>query len=319
VSTSPREWLVDRGYGAGWQLVRALPAGVAERVFRAGADRAIRRGGAGVAQLRKNLARVVPDATPDELDELVREGMRSYARYWRETFQLPAMDLDALRSRLDGQITGVEHLEAGLAAGRGVILALPHSGNWEIPGIWLVGHSGRFTTVAERLRPESLFERFVAYREALGFEILPLTGGALSPASVLASRLRENRVVCLVADRDLSTSGVPVKFFGELAQLPAGPAHLAATTGAALIPAGNWYTPDGWGFRAHPPIYVGDRRQITAAAQSLADAFAEDIAAHPTDWHMMQTLWFDDLSERQQEVLARASRRANRDQGGGAR
>lgn len=319
MSTSPREWLVDMGYGAGWRLVRALPSGMAERLFRAGADRAVRRGGAGVAQLRKNLSRVVPHATPGELDELVREGMRSYARYWRETFRLPSMDLDALRSQLDGQIAGVEYLDAGLAAGKGAILALPHSGNWEVPGVWLVGHSGQFTTVAERLRPEALFERFVAYREGLGFEILPLTGGAQAPASILASRLRENRVVCLIADRELSTSGVPVEFFGELAQLPAGPAHLAATTGAALIPVGCWYTPTGWGFKAHPPIEVPGRRQIIAATQSLADAFAADIAAHPTDWHMLQKLWFDDLPERQQEVLARANRRANRELDGDSR
>ncbi|WP_341477338.1 phosphatidylinositol mannoside acyltransferase [Actinomycetospora cinnamomea] len=316
VSTPPspaagaRSSLAERagelGYAAGWRLVREVPAPVARWAFARGADLAARRGGRGTRRLRANLARVRPDADDAELDALTAAGLRSYARYWREAFRLPAMDHEALVRRLDPMVQGREHLDAALASGRGAVVALPHSGNWDMAGLWLVAHSGRFTTVAERLRPESLYERFVAYRESLGFEILPMTGGE-HPVRGLVRALRAGRVVCLVADRDLSAHGVPVTFFGGRATMPPGPAALAASTGAALLPVGLWFTDggddgdggadgagEGWGFRIHPPVDVADRSAVPAATQRLADHFAADIAEHPTDWHMLQRVWRDE-------------------------
>ncbi|MDD7965067.1 phosphatidylinositol mannoside acyltransferase [Actinomycetospora lemnae] len=286
----------ELGYAAGWRLVRTIPEPVARWAFRAGADLAARRGGPGTRRLRANLARVRPDLGPEALDALTRAALRSYARYWREAFRLPGTDHAVLARR--PVVEGQEHLDAALAAGKGAVVALPHSGNWDMAGLWLVAHSGRFTTVAERLKPESLYERFVAYRESLGFEILPMTGGE-APVRGLLRALREGRVVCLVADRDLSAHGVPVTFFGARATMPPGPASLAATTGAALLPVGLWFSTDpvtgeeGWHFRIHPPVPVPGREAVPAATQRVADAFAGDIAEHPEDWHMLQRIWTD--------------------------
>jgi len=240
---------------------------------------------------------VCPQADEAELDALTAAGLRSYARYWREAFRLPAMDHAALARQLDPHIAGREHLDEALDAGRPLVLALTHSGNWDVAGLWLVARTGRFTTVAERLQPESLYERFVAYRESLGFEILPMTGGE-SPVRGLLRALHAGRVVCLLADRDLSAHGVPVTFFGATASMPPGPAVLSATTGAALLPVACWFTDDpvageGWGFRIHPPVPVPDRAAVPGATQRLADIFAADIAEHPTDWHMLQRVWRD--------------------------
>ncbi|MEC3976765.1 phosphatidylinositol mannoside acyltransferase [Amycolatopsis sp. H20-H5] len=286
--------LSDLGYAAGWRLARMLPASAGATAFSLGADLAAKRDGAGVQQLRSNLARVVPQADEVELDELTRRALRSYARYWHETFRLPSMDQREVSKKVAASITGVENLDAALAEGNGAVMALPHSGNWDIAGVWLADYLGGFTTVVERLKPESLFNRFVAYRESLGFEILPLTGDS-SAMRVLLKRLRENKAICLVGDRDLTSSGIPVKFFGEQTRMPGGPARLAATTGAALIPAGCWFTEDGWQIRLHPRIRVNAREEVPAATQALADIFAGDIAAHPTDWHMLQKFWLADL------------------------
>lgn len=301
------ERLADAGYGAGWRIVRTLPEGVARSLFTFGADRVARRPGAGAAQLRRNLARVVPQAGPAELDDLVRQALRSYARYWCEAFRLPTMDHDALCRNVQPQITGYEYVDAAIAEGAGVIIALPHSGNFDVIGTWAARRYGRFATVAERLRPESLFQRFVTYRESLGFEILPLTGGDQYTFRVLLRRLHANRMVCLVSDRDLSATGVPVTFFGERTRMPGGAATLAAMTGAPLLPLGCWFTDDGWGFRVHPPIAVSSRAAVAAATQSLADVFAGDIAAHPADWHMMQPLWLADLPPGRLNTLVEAS------------
>ena len=306
-----RERAIGAGYAAGWGLVKGLPKGMSRRAFRAAADAATVRNGKGPQQLRKNLRRVVGPAVSElRMDALVGEALRSYARYWLETFTLETMDHGVLLDSFERNNTGVHHLDAAIEAGRGVVLALPHSGNWDASGLWLVHHSGPFTTVAERLKPDSVFDRFVAYRESLGFEILPLTGGERPPAERLAERLRQNRVVCLLADRDLSRSGVEVSFFGEPARMPPGPALLAATTGASLHAARPFFTDDGgWGHDVGPPIQLPEgrlRERVVAGTQLLADHFARGIAGRPTDWHMLQKLWLADLTARPEPAAAPA-------------
>src|SRR5258708_31749158 len=185
-----------------------------------------------------NLRRVAAQAgTERELDALVAEAMRSYARYWLETFRLPKMDHAAVAARVDSQTFGTEHLAAAVQAGRGFILGLPHVGNYDVAGLWLIDRYGRpFTTVAERLKPAWLFDLFLAYRQSIGMEVLALTGGEQPPTTVLTERLKAGGGVCLVADRDLSRHGGEVGFFGERRPRPAGPAFLARTPGAARWP-----------------------------------------------------------------------------------
>jgi KDO2-lipid IV(A) lauroyltransferase len=279
--------VTDAAYATGWSLVRALPDGVAHRLFRAGADLAAARGGAAVDRLRANLSRVAPTA---DADELVQAGLRSYARYWCEVFRLPVTSAERIRSGME-LVDPDDLLLGGARSGRGVVLALPHSGNWDIAGAWLVGQGVPFTTVAERLRPEALYDRFVAFREGLGMEVLPLTGGQ-PPFDLLAERLRAGGALCLLADRDLSARGVDVDFFGARARMPAGPAALALRTGAALVPVTLSFAGEGWRTTVHPEVPVAD---VAAATQGLADAFAAGIAEHPEDWHMLQRLWLDDL------------------------
>jgi phosphatidylinositol dimannoside acyltransferase len=292
----------DWAYAAGWMAVRGMPEFAARIAFDAGARYAARHGGP--EQLRKNLARVVGVPPAEVPDALMRASLASYGRYWREVFRLPTMNHGALARRLDHSFVGLDNLDAALAAGRGVVLALPHSGNWDMGGVWLAQTHGRLTTVAERLKPESLYRRFIAYRERLGFEVLPLSGGERPPYEVLCDRLRDNRAVCLMADRDLTHTGVQVDFFGEATRMPAGPAKLAIKTGAALLTAHCWFEEDGWGFSIHSALDTtgGDVQAIT---QALADRFATNIAAHPEDWHMLQPQWLADLSTERRVELAR--------------
>ncbi|MFI9830174.1 phosphatidylinositol mannoside acyltransferase [Streptomyces sp. NPDC051913] len=294
---SAQDRLTDAVYGLGWGAVKKLPEPVAVRLGRTIADLAWKKRGKGVQRLESNYARVVPDASPERLAELSRAGMRSYLRYWMESFRLPAWSAERVRTGFDPE--DVHHLTDGIASDRGVILALPHMANWDLAGAWVTTKlETPFTTVAERLKPESLYDRFVAYREGLGMEVLPHSGG--SAFGTLARRLRDGGLVCLVAERDLSSSGVEVQFFGEVTRIPAGPALLAQQTGALLLPVTLWYddSPVMRG-RVHPPIEVpesGTRAEKTSVmAQALADAFASGIADHPEDWHMLQRLWLKDL------------------------
>ncbi|MET8581910.1 phosphatidylinositol mannoside acyltransferase [Streptomyces collinus] len=294
---SAADRLSDTLYGVGWGTVKKLPEPVAVRLGRTIADLAWKQRGKGVLRLEANYARVVPDATPERLRALSRAGMRSYLRYWMESFRLPAWSAERVRSGFDPK--DIHRLTDALASGQGVILALPHLANWDLAGAWVTTKlQTPFTTVAERLKPETLYDRFVAYREGLGMEVLPHSGG--SAFGTLARRLRDGGLVCLVADRDLSASGVEVDFFGEKARMPAGPALLAQQTGALLLPVTLWYddSPVMKG-QVHPPIEApesGTRAEKTSVmTQALADAFATGIADHPEDWHMLQRLWLADL------------------------
>jgi KDO2-lipid IV(A) lauroyltransferase len=293
----------DWAYAAGWMAVRAVPEFAARTAFDTGARYAARHGGPD--QLRKNLARVIGVPPADVPEELMCASLASYGRYWREAFRLPTMDLPAVARQLDAAFRGVDNMEKGLAAGRGVVMALPHSGNWDMAGVWLAQTHGTFTTVAERLEPESLYRRFIAFREGLGFEVLPLSGGERPPFEVLCERLRDNRLVCLMAERDLTRTGVEIDFFGEATRMPAGPAKLAIATGAALLPVHCWFEDNGWGVEMHPALDCtsGDVRVIT---QALADQFATNIAAHPADWHMLQPQWLADLSDARRARLKEA-------------
>nr|WP_278724145.1 phosphatidylinositol mannoside acyltransferase [Corynebacterium accolens] len=290
-----KEDVAAAGYLAGWKVVRRLPQPVARTIFRWVADFASDNG-RGMDGLRRNLTRVV--GAENVTRELVRDSMRSYMRYWMEAFRLPAIHSDPqLHERLMGGLEGLEHFDASAQSGRGVILALPHSGNWDMAGVFLVGHYGQFTTVAERLRPEVLFDAFVDYREELGFEVLPLTGGPATPFARLKEALEEGGVVCLLAERDITRSGITVDFMGEEANMAAGPAQLAIETGAALHVVHSWFEGDGWGLSVSPEVEVTDIQETT---QRMADGFAANIRRHPADWHMLQPQWNEDVEQRRQ-------------------
>lgn len=291
--------LVDAGFGAGWAAVKRLPEPIVDRSFRALADRTYRKDARSVRQLRANLARVVPDARPATLEATTHEGVRRYMRYWSEAFRLPAWTPDRLRATFTLE-QGLDHLDAAVAAGTGAVMLTSHSGNWDHAGAWACDRYGGLVTVAERLKPEGLYDKFVAYRESLGMEVLP--HGDEETFRTLLRRLKEGKLVCLVADRDLSGSGVPVDFFGERTSMPGGPALLSLLTGAPIMLVDLWHVEDGLRGRVHPPLTHPEglprKEAVASLTQSIADGFAVSIREHPEDWHMMQPLWHADLPRR---------------------
>ena len=287
--------LSDVGFGIGWGAVRHLPEPVVDRGFRAIADRTYRKEGPGVHQLRSNLARVLDAESRGALEDVTRDNLRLYMRYWSEVFRLPAWDGARMRESFTLR-SGVDLLDEAVNSGRGAIMVASHSGNWDLAGAWACDRYGGITTVAEQLRPQALFDKFVAYRQSLGMEVLPL--GSSDTLRTLVRRLREGRLVCLVADRDISGTGVPVDFFGDTASIPAGPATMSLMTGAPIMPVRLWHTADGLQARVDPALPIpttGDRpERVLELTQTMADALADSIREHPADWHMLQRLWLSD-------------------------
>jgi lauroyl/myristoyl acyltransferase len=298
-----KERLISAAFGVAWTLMCWMPESCARGAFMLGADISWRRHRPGVQVLEGNLRRVIgKDADARQLRSLSRTALRSYARYYLEAFRIQVIPRDRLLGH-GMHLTGEDNLKLTLdylRNGRGVIYALPHMGNFEQAGAWVIANgAGSFTTVAERLKPESVYRRFLTFRRRLGFEVLPTTGGP-HPFGVMAQRLRGGKLVCLVADRDLSETGVEVDFFGEKALLPAGPAALAVQTGAALMPVSCWFVgKTEWGGQVHDEIPVpgsGTRGEKAAVmTQQLASVFEQAIREHPQHWHMLQRVFLADL------------------------
>ena len=284
-------------YFAGWRVVRWLPESTAYKLAYSVSDFLVRRNGKSVQRLRSNLSRTQPGMTTLDLDLLVIEAMRSYMRYWCDTFRLP--DWSKKRILESVTVTNEHLLIDAIAAKTGVIVAVPHAGNWDHAGAYFCAKGIRLVTVAERLKPEKLFLKFLAYRQAMGMEVLPLDGRVLN---TLEERLNEGALVALVSDRDLSRSGIEVEFFGGKARMPAGPALLALRTKAPLITAFVSYTESGVHieFRNIMVPSAGDESsKVKEIVQMTAQYFEDGISESPEDWHMLQRIWIDgDFKER---------------------
>jgi KDO2-lipid IV(A) lauroyltransferase len=180
-----------------------------------------------------------------------------------------------------------------MAEGKGVVIALPHSGNWDHAGAYFCQQGIPLVTVAEILKPEKLFKKFLQYREEMGFEVLGLDSRAFV---TLIQRARQKRLIALVADRDLSASGITVDFFGHQAKMPAGPAVLAIREGVPLVAAHVSYTDSGIHIEFNEvelPEITTEEERIQETVQRTANLFATGIAKSPQDWHMLQRIWID--------------------------
>ena len=284
-------------YFIGWRIVRWLPEKSTYRLFYKIADILVKRNGKSVQRLRSNLARTQPGITTLNLDLLVIDAMRSYMRYWCDTFRFPDWSPERVRETVT--VTNEHLLVDAIEAKTGVIVSLPHAGNWDHAGAYFCAKGIHLVTVAERLKPEKLFLKFLEYREVMGMEVLPLDGRVLG---TLAQRLRQGELVALVSDRDLSRTGINVNFFGGPSRMPAGPALLALKTNAPLLTAFVSYTESGIHIDFKLvilPSAGSDEEKVSEIVQMSAKQFEEGISEHPEDWHMLQRIWTDgDFVER---------------------
>ena len=289
------ETFVYWGYNLAWKIIRWIPEGKAYSLADRFADFVYARNGKGVNRLRTNYQRVRPELDKAQLEFLVNAGMRSYLRYWCDTFRFPAWSKERLLSTTVCE--NESFLRDPIAEKRGCIVALPHAGNWDHAGAYFCATGIPLTTVAEHLKPEKLFRKFLEYRTAIGMEVLDLDSRSIA---VLSQRLRAGKLVALVADRDLSKNGIPVNFFGTGGQMPAGPALLAIQTGADLITAFVKYEEVGiriiFGEAIAVPATGSVQEKAAVMTQVIADRFAEQLVIHTVDWHMLQRIWRDDAN-----------------------
>jgi phosphatidylinositol dimannoside acyltransferase len=316
---------VARLFAFAWRVVGKVPDPVVRGAFRLVADVAWLRRGAGVRQLEANLGRVRPQAAPDEIRRLSLLGMRSYMRYYGESFARVGVKPEQIDARV--RLVDPGEVVATMNEGRMVVMALGHLGNWDLAGAWATRNLGRTVTVAERLKPEALFQEFLRFREGIGLEIIPLTngagagGGGVFRELVRAARQPTAGLIPLLADRDLTARGVEVDLFGERARVAAGPAALAVSTGAPLCATSITYerltgarrraAGTAWGIVIEfgrlltVPDDVPKADRVAVLTQAWVDDLGRGIARAPQDWHMLQKVFVADLDpERYAKTLA---------------
>jgi phosphatidylinositol dimannoside acyltransferase len=292
-----RARLVELAYPAyrlAERLACALPSGVVPWIvwLSGGLAASVLRGRR--RMVARHLRRVRGDVGDRELRRAVRATFRSYAAYWFDLFRMCRLDRRALDARVDAE--GLEHLDAALAEGRGVILATPHLGSWDLGGAWLAGRGYPLVAVVERLRPRRLLDWFVAVRRRIGIEVVVRDRDV---GDRLAEALDRNEVVVLVCDRDLSGRGVEVELFGERTTLPNGPARFARRCGAAIVPVAVYAVGGGRHCGVvRPPLWVEPTADADAdlrrASQRLAGELEVLIRRAPEQWHLLQPNWPSD-------------------------
>jgi KDO2-lipid IV(A) lauroyltransferase len=306
---------VAAAYTFAWRHASKVPEPILRGAFMVAADVAWLRRGAGVRRMEANYARVRPDLDARAVRRLARSGMRSYLRYFREAFTLQALTPEQITARVRAE--GLEHLRPVLEDGASAALALAHLGNWDLAGAWGGPNLAPVLTVAEKLEPEELYQEFVAFRESVGIEVLGLGDPGVFRTLVRGAKAG-GRIIPLLADRDLTASGVEVDLCGHRARVAAGPATLALAAGVDLIPMMTHYerldrtrraaagSPWGIVLRFYPPVAVPDadatlpaperrRAQVAAMTQCWVDRMAEALREHTQDWHMLQKVFIADL------------------------
>nr|WP_203234243.1 phosphatidylinositol mannoside acyltransferase [Actinomyces sp. 565] len=306
-------------YRFAWRHVRKLPAPVGYGLSALGADAAwaahrLRGGEQGVGQLEKNLARLLPQASRREIRRASRAGMRSYMRYFYEAFALPGMSMEQVHARVRPEVDPRAYED--LARGS-IVIALPHMGNWDLAAAWACQELAQVLTVAERLEPADLFEQFVSFRESLGVKVIGQGRGEKVFDRLVQTAQEGHYAVALLADRDLSSTGVLTELGGHPARVAAGPAALAVRLGVPLYNASLHYerlegerrrrAGSAWGIvltirPVDAPVGLEGREKTAAWTRSWVADLSPRLAEHAVDWHMLQPVFDADLDH---ERLAR--------------
>lgn len=289
----------DRNPGLAFRLATALGAVTPAVVSHAAA---ISLGGMGALAMRRerklverHQRRISPELNALQMQRRVNDAFQSYLRYYLETFRLPT--LSAREVDAGFTVEGYSYIEQGLAAGKGVIVALPHVGGWEWAGRWLAQRGLGVSAVVEVLESREAYETFLQVRRSQGINVIPLDDRA---GIAVQEALSANHVVCLMSDRDIQRNGVEVEFFGERTTAPAGPAFFALRTGATLLPTAVYFTRrvDGHHTVVRPPLILPTRGRLRDDVQQLTQSLIAELEAlirrAPEQWHLFSPNWPSD-------------------------
>ena len=270
------------------RLARWLPAGVLHRLARFAGWIGWHTSHTRRDVIARNLQYLTSDATRARRlgPRVLGNMMEAAVDLWR----LPSLDSAALDTLVVA--SGLEHLDAALATGRGAILATAHLGPYELAGAWLAHRGYVVHAMVERMSAET-GAALTAYRSSTGMQLLDRTSG---PRAVLRV-LKAGEVAALVCDRMVGSGapGTVVPFGAGRREIPTGPASLAVATGACVVMGRivrDRARGTGYHLTLDPPLDPAGQTAETLTAH-IGQRLSAMAVAHPDEWYVLQPAWRD--------------------------
>lgn len=225
------------------------------------------------------------EPSDSQVARVARRAFQNYGRMLIDFVLMGSLSPQDLIERTT--VEGREHLDAALAKGRGVIMAVPHMGSWDVAGSYAAALGYQISAVAERF-PGSLNDAVVNTRQRFGLSVIMIGRAAVR---ALTEALHANHIVALLCDLEQGP-GTEIRFFGRRAIVPGGPAALAIKTGAALMPATQYATGLGrYHIHLDPPLAVREGETKERLTQRVIDRFEQFIRERPEQWYAFRPMF----------------------------
>jgi KDO2-lipid IV(A) lauroyltransferase len=281
-----RPQLLAASYTAGARIIRAVPPGVRYAAASPGGTAWFWLSAGQRRNALDNYAAVL-GSTPDDprVAAVARRAFQNYGRMLMDFLLLGSLSKEDLLRRMTND--GREHLDAALARGRGVIMAVPHMGSWDMAGSYAAALGYRVWAVAEKF-PGSLNDAVIATRQSFGLNVIALGRSAVR---AISEALQANGVVALVCDLEQGP-GVPVRFFGRRAIVPGGPAAFALKNGAAMITAAPYASARGrYHVHLDAPLVWPAGETKEGLMQRVVTRFEDFIRERPDQWYAFRPMF----------------------------
>ena len=224
--------------------------------------------------------------------QLVKNTFLNFGYIYKDTLNIPNISANYLGKYIQGE--GIDNLGKGLKRGKGVILVGAHLGAWEIAGPYLASCGYPLFSVAESKGPGMKFFNFYRkYRERFGSKVIRLEEKNIS-INIL-SLLKKNKVIPLIADRDISGTGRVFKFFGKNAKLPIGPAYISKKSGAPICIGFMVRKERGYYGYIFSPVYP-EKESIQGLMQKIINVFEREISKYPDQWFVFERIWNENIN-----------------------
>ncbi|MHB1132311.1 MAG: lysophospholipid acyltransferase family protein [Chloroflexota bacterium] len=241
-----------------------------------------------------NMCRVLgPTATKTSAWWTARQSYRNYLQYTVDFLRFPFLTNQEIKDSVD--VSGVEHLDEALAAGKGVIFVGVHFGNFDWGAAVMAVSGYPVHAVVDTFEPPKLNTLIQRYRTEKGLKVIQMENAGRAVLRVL----RQKHILGLLVDKPVPGQGVRVNFCGGTIEVPAGAATLSLKTGAPIV-GGHIVRQANGRYRAfvYPPLSIeptGDlRRDVVELTQRMMNTLGELIAQYPEHWYMFRRMWAPD-------------------------
>lgn len=212
----------------------------------------------------------------------------NFALTMTDFFRLAFISKDSILK--SAECLGYENVEKALAQHKGCILISLHLGNWDYAGVYLAARGLPMTALVE-VTDNAMFDLYTKHRENTGMKTYPVTRAGYAFLDII----RNNRVLAVLADRDIMKNGISVRFFSGKRNIPKGLAEMVIRSKLPVVFAYMVLKPSSKRVRylavIEPPIiFDGD---ADAFNRLMVSKFEKFIRKYPDQWFVFHPEWIE--------------------------